>query len=143
MKRPKLILVTTIGATLVVWCTASHFLMLPPLSRRAERSNTAPCAEQLHQIRTAIATWQAATGRPTGEPVVVDDVNQYLDGQTTPHCPSGGTYSYGQIGGAPTCSCAPGMSSVKVKRRVAPFKWTYAYVLHKTGRVEHVSAPYE
>jgi prepilin-type N-terminal cleavage/methylation domain-containing protein len=39
-----------------------------------------------------------------GDPVATVSVNEYIKGNTTPFCPTSGTYAYGNIGSNPRCS---------------------------------------
>ena len=79
-------------------------IAIPNFVKNREKSQQNGCIENLSQIKGAIDTWALDAKKTTGAAVVVSEVNEYLDGSTTPQCPAGGAYTYSAIGTKPTCN---------------------------------------
>jgi prepilin-type N-terminal cleavage/methylation domain-containing protein len=84
-------------------------IALPNFIKARETSRTKSCISNLRQVDAAKEQWamdnNAANGSaiPGGMATLVGNTN-YL--KRTPTCPTGGTYTIGNIGTSPTCSLA-------------------------------------
>jgi hypothetical protein len=58
----------------------------------------------LRQIDAAKKEWALEKGKKTGDVPTAQDLTPYFKNGVFPTCPSGGTYTIGAIGDAPTCS---------------------------------------
>jgi prepilin-type N-terminal cleavage/methylation domain-containing protein len=79
-------------------------IAVPSGMRAAQQSRKTMCINNLRLIRDSMETWALTTNAQTGDPAVVVEVNEYL--KEPPACPMSGTYTYGVVGGEPTCSLA-------------------------------------
>jgi flagellar biosynthesis GTPase FlhF len=64
----------------------------------------AACIENLRQIDAAKAAWALQNGKTTADIPTEQELIPYLPDNTFPVCPSGGIYTIGAVGVAPTCS---------------------------------------
>jgi prepilin-type N-terminal cleavage/methylation domain-containing protein len=80
-------------------------IAVPSGMKAAEKSRKTACMNNLRQVNIAKETWALMNNRQTGDPVVVDEINEFI--KKPPTCPSGGTYTYGGVGINPTCSLGP------------------------------------
>lgn len=71
-------------------------------SRNVSRQNA--CINNLRIIDSAKEQWAMEAKQSDGSTVVINDANEYVKGSTTPFCPTGGSYTYRNIGSSPTCS---------------------------------------
>ncbi len=77
-------------------------IAVPSGMKAAEKSRKTMCMSNLRQINIAKETWALMDNRQTGEPVVVNEINEFI--KKPPKCPAGGIYTYGAVGTNPTCS---------------------------------------
>ena len=80
--------------------------MLTPNMKIRSRRNTAQknaCITNLRQINGVKEQWALEKRKTSGAATVDSEVDQYISGGR-PNCPGGGTYTYGAIDTAPTCS---------------------------------------
>jgi hypothetical protein len=110
-----------VAAALAIWFALSIAFMWPPIVCEARRPTGGnACVNNLRIIDSAKEQWAAAHGRTNGDPIVVQEVNEYIKGNTTPTCPDGGTYAYNAVAADPTCS----LGQIESKRvRVTLFSW--------------------
>ena len=78
-------------------------IAVPSFMNARERSRTNACRSNLRQIQAAKEQWAMANNRgPTATPDWEDLVPDFM--QQRPNCPSGGTYTIGNMSTNPTCS---------------------------------------
>jgi len=119
VKRVLLITVSVLG----LWVIASAVFLWPPLAPYVgEPANM--CMNKLRQIDGAKQQWAIETGHTNGAVVTRADIQKYIrrDGF---QCESGGTYTLGTIGEAPTCSFGSMTPPPGVKERVGLFGWRW------------------
>jgi prepilin-type N-terminal cleavage/methylation domain-containing protein len=65
------------------------------------------CVNNLRQIDGAKEQWALENRMSEGAAITTQqEVDDYIKGKKTPICPANGTYTYGVVGTAPTCSVA-------------------------------------
>ena len=64
------------------------------------------CINNLRQIDGAKEQWALEERKSSGA-VTDSEVNEYIKGGA-PECPASGTYTYGDLGSAPTCNATSG-----------------------------------
>jgi prepilin-type N-terminal cleavage/methylation domain-containing protein len=79
-------------------------IAIPSFVKARNTSQQNACINNLRQIDGGKEQWAMAEKKSDGDSVTTDDVNDYIKGDTTPECPGGGTYTYGNIGSDPSCS---------------------------------------
>ncbi len=83
-------------------------IAVPNFIRARETSRTKSCVANLRQIDSAKEQWAMDTRAANGAAVTMADLtggaSPYI--KSTPDCPSGGTYTVGNVGTNPTCSIA-------------------------------------
>ena len=78
-------------------------IAVPSFMNARERSRANACRSNLRQIQAAKEQWAMATNQgPTATPGWDALVPNFL--QQQPRCPSGGTYTIGNLATNPTCS---------------------------------------
>jgi prepilin-type N-terminal cleavage/methylation domain-containing protein len=78
-------------------------IAVPSFMNARERSRTNACRSNLRQIQAAKEQWAMANRQgATATPTWTNLVPQFL--QQQPNCPSGGTYTIGNMSTNPTCS---------------------------------------
>ncbi len=93
-----------IGSALALPVGIMAGIAIPSFVRARTMSTQNACINNLRMIDSAKEQWAMEMSKNDGDPVVNPAVEQYMKGLTTPVCPEGGTYTYGPIGTAPTCS---------------------------------------
>jgi len=78
-------------------------IAIPSFVKARNTSQQNACINNLRQIDDGKEQWAKATRQSDGDTVNTDAVNAYIKGGTTPACPGGGTYTYGNIGSNPEC----------------------------------------
>ena len=121
MKISRAFIVTLIVLIPVAWFFLSIVFMWFPVCREYPHAINS-CLGNLRMIHGAKEQWALANGKKAGDPIVISEVNQYIKGNTTPSCPSGGTYSYNALGIAPRCSKE---GTPRRKKRVTLFSWEW------------------
>jgi hypothetical protein len=109
----------------VVWVAVSVVMMWPPICLPVVGPSISSCINNLRQIDGAKQQYMIETGRTNG-PVEVAAINHYLGrGGAEPvvTCPSGGTYTYGDLEVPPICTVTN--STPGVKERVGLFRWRW------------------
>ena len=92
-----LIVVMIIGILLAI--------AVPSMFNASERARANACRANLRQIQAAKEQWAMANNQgPTATPGWADLVPDFM--QQQPNCPSGGTYTIGNMSTNPTCSIA-------------------------------------
>ena len=92
-----LIVVMIIGILLAI--------AVPSMFNASERARANACRANLRQIQAAKEQWAMANNQgPDAEPTQAQLTNGFL--QSWPVCPSGGTYTIGNMSTNPTCSIA-------------------------------------
>ena len=76
-------------------------ISVPAFQRSREAARQNACINNLRLIQDAKEQWILIEDVTDGVPADEDAVNQYL--RTPPRCPSGGTYTYGDVNTMPTC----------------------------------------
>lgn len=80
-------------------------IAVPNFVRARESSRTKACISNLKQIDAAKEQWAMDNNKSNGDACAMTDlVPNYI--KSTPSCPSGGTYTVGNVGTNPTCSIA-------------------------------------
>ncbi|MBL7077761.1 MAG: type II secretion system protein [Kiritimatiellae bacterium] len=79
-------------------------IAIPSFVKARNTSQQNACINNLRQIDGGKEQWAMANKKTDGDSVTTDDVNDYIKGDTTPDCPGGGTYTYGNVGDDPDCS---------------------------------------
>jgi type II secretion system protein G len=80
-------------------------IAVPSFMNARERSRANACRANLRQIQAAKEQWAMANNQgPTATPGWADLVPDFM--QQQPNCPSGGTYTIGNMSTNPTCSIA-------------------------------------
>lgn len=80
-------------------------IAVPNFVRARESSRTKACISNLKQIDAAKEQWAMDNNKSNGDACAMTDlVPNYI--KSTPSCPSGGTYTVGNVGANPTCSIA-------------------------------------
>jgi type II secretion system protein G len=78
-------------------------IAVPSFMNARERSRANACRANLRQIQAAKEQWAMANNQgPNAEPTQAQLTNGFL--QSWPVCPSGGTYTIGNMSTNPTCS---------------------------------------
>lgn len=78
-------------------------IAVPNFVRARESSRTKACVANLKQIDAAKEQWAMDNNKSNGDACAMTDlVPTYI--KSTPSCPSGGTYTVGNVGTNPTCS---------------------------------------
>ncbi len=95
-------------------------MALPSFFRARTMSKRYACINNLRMIDSGKEQWAMANSKSDGSPVDIDGANQYIKGSTTPRCPQGGTYIYGNIGEDPQCSLHGGMEMAYTPTSSAP-----------------------
>lgn len=69
------------------------------------------CIANLHNINTAKEQWAMTYGKDSTANPQWSDISSFMQNQTQPICPSGGTYTLQDLNTLPTCSygAAPGL----------------------------------
>jgi prepilin-type N-terminal cleavage/methylation domain-containing protein len=62
------------------------------------------CIANMRQIEGAKEQWALENKKTEGAATVDDGVNAFIRGGAAPTCPGNGTYTYGVVGAAVTCS---------------------------------------
>jgi hypothetical protein len=96
----------TSGVKIVIAAMTCLFvgLVVIPDFIRARRTNHANyCINNLQQIDAAKQEWALANGKTNGV-VTVNQITNYLYHGILPKCPSGGTYTIGNLAESPICS---------------------------------------
>jgi competence protein ComGC len=79
-------------------------IAIPSYVKRRDLSQQNACIGNLLCIDMGKRQYAEANRLSNGCPVLAVSVNEYVHGGTTPTCPAGGTYTYGNIGSSPRCS---------------------------------------
>jgi len=79
-------------------------IAIPSFVRARNTSQQNCCIVNLRMIDSGKEQWAVADHISQGSPAIVASVNEYIRGNTAPVCPSGGMYTYGNLGSSPTCS---------------------------------------
>jgi prepilin-type N-terminal cleavage/methylation domain-containing protein len=78
-------------------------IAVPNFVRARESSRAKACVSNLKQIDAAKEQWAMDNNKSDGAACAMTDlVPNYI--KSTPSCPSGGTYTVGNVGTNPTCS---------------------------------------
>jgi prepilin-type N-terminal cleavage/methylation domain-containing protein len=78
-------------------------IAIPSFVKARNTSQQNACINNLRQIDGGKEQWAMAAKRNDGDPVVTASVNEYIKGNTTPECPGGGVYTFGNVGSNPDC----------------------------------------
>lgn len=80
-------------------------IAIPQLNKARRTAAQKACIMNLKAIDGAKESWALDNRRPNGEAVDEPAVNSIISrNSTAPLCPAGGTYTYGVVGEAPSCS---------------------------------------
>jgi hypothetical protein len=117
------------GAVLVgLWMVASAIFEWPPLWHYAGDGLNS-CMNNLRQIDGMKEEWALETNHTNGAPVDPAELERYFAGRGVrwgmPHCPSGGTYTYGRIGQDPVCSIGTNTPPAPLKEHIGLFGWRW------------------
>ena len=78
-------------------------IAIPSFVKARNTSQQNACINNLRQIDSGKEQWAMAQSKNDGTAVVTTEVDAYIKGNTTPNCPSSGTYTYGTVGTDPDC----------------------------------------
>jgi RNA polymerase sigma factor (sigma-70 family) len=147
---------TIAGAVLVLllWAAASAIFEWPLFYAGGPLY---PCAQDLAHFEGMKRRWALETGQTNGAPVDPVQLVRYFEtkgysrGGKMPHCPSGGIYTYGNVGELPTCSLATNAPPTPVKERVGLFGWRWkvapstpeSHILTPDYAQQHIASPEE
>jgi hypothetical protein len=81
----------------------SEFQLISKRGETEKENLMRRCLETLERIKGAKEQWSMAERKKTGNPVLVEGVDEYIKGGH-PRCPAGGEYIYGAIGEVPKCT---------------------------------------
>jgi prepilin-type N-terminal cleavage/methylation domain-containing protein len=82
-------------------------IAVPNFVKARESSRRSTCVANLKQVDSAKEQWAMDTRRNAGDACALTDlVGATLYMKANPTCPSGGTYTVGNVGANPTCSIA-------------------------------------
>jgi prepilin-type N-terminal cleavage/methylation domain-containing protein len=81
-------------------------IAIPSFVRARQTSEKHSCLNNLRDIDGAKQQWALENNKVNGDVPVDSDLAPYMKGNTMPDCPSGGTYTLGDIGTTPSCSVA-------------------------------------
>ncbi len=82
-------------------------IAIPNFLRARETSRAKSCCANMRQMETAKEQWAMdSKAAATDTPTAANLVDEYMKGtaDTLPDCPSGGTYTLGNMSTRPTCS---------------------------------------
>lgn len=85
-----------------IWLFLSVAIPSSVKVRSPSEMNT--CINNLRQMDAGKEQWALANKRSNGDQVDIRGVNEYIKGNRTPICPSGGKYTYSITGVDPQCS---------------------------------------
>lgn len=115
-------IMVTVVLLIVLWFGLSIAMMWPPVCSYAGEFNA--CINNLRQIDAAKRLWALETGRTNG-PVIPAQLDKWYFHDRPLACPSGGTYTYGDIGQPPVCSLSTNAAPPPLKERSGPFGWRW------------------
>ena len=79
-------------------------IAIPSFVKARNTAQQNSCINNMRLIDGGKEQWAMAANKTNDDTVVTTAVDQYVKGETTPTCAGGGTYAYGLIGTAPTCT---------------------------------------
>jgi type II secretory pathway pseudopilin PulG len=79
-------------------------IAIPNIAKVRRTAQKQSCIVNLQNIDGAKEMWATEMRKADGDAVDETEVNEYIKGKKRPKCPGGGTYTYGNVGEAPTCS---------------------------------------
>lgn len=85
----EVIIVSTIIGLLAV-------IVVPAFMKSRREAQQKACWNNLLKLDEAVDQWAMERHKNTGDPVVADEVYQYIKGGP-PQCPSGGTYGFSEV----------------------------------------------
>jgi len=77
-----------------------------PVEQNQAEADRDVCLANLRSIQVAKAQWALENGKTAADVPVEQDLLTFLPNNLFPVCPSGGTYTIGAVGVAPTCTIA-------------------------------------
>jgi prepilin-type N-terminal cleavage/methylation domain-containing protein len=80
-------------------------IAIPNMVKARATTQKNACIKNLQQIDGAKERWALEFKKTSGQAVVEDEVNSYIKAGA-PACPGGGAYTYGRVGGDPSCTIA-------------------------------------
>lgn len=89
---------------LVVLLVVIVAIAIPSFLKARDTAQQNGCISNLHIIDAGKEQCAMAYHLTDGDTVATASVNEYIKSNTTPICPGGGTYIYGNIGSQPECS---------------------------------------
>ena len=102
MKRSGFTLVEIMIVVAIIGLLAA--IAIPSFVKARNQSQQNACINNLRIIDAGKEQWAMAARKTDGATTTVGSVNEYIKGNTTPVCPGGGSYTYGNIGSNPTCA---------------------------------------
>ena len=78
-------------------------IAIPSFVKARNTSQQNACINNLRQIDGGKEQWAMAAKQSDGDTIDTGAVNEYIKGNTTPECPGGGAYDYGNVGSNPDC----------------------------------------
>ena len=126
MKR---VLIVT-ALLIVLWVVGSAIFEWPPLWHYAGSSCNS-CINNLRVLDSMKGQWAMDTKQTNGTPVDPVQLEHYFRTNgyrwgyhwNIPRCPSGGTYTWGNIGQPPTCSIVTNTPGVKERVGLLGWRW--------------------
>lgn len=71
---------------------------------KLQREHAETCVNHLKSLEDAKSKWATTNNKSGGEPATQNDVIPFVPNQTMPLCPSGGTYTFNEVGIPASCS---------------------------------------
>jgi hypothetical protein len=84
-------------------------IAIPSFVKARSTAQQNACMNNLRQIDAAKEQWALAGKKTNGSEIALSEVNEYIKGSATPICPTGGSYTYSNIGTDPQCSTHGGL----------------------------------
>jgi prepilin-type N-terminal cleavage/methylation domain-containing protein len=79
---------------------------IPNLGRARRTTQAKVCVANLRMIQSAKQQWALENGKSDSDTPSEQDLLPYIENETFPKCPAGGTYTINPVGTYPTCSKA-------------------------------------
>lgn len=83
-------------------------IAIPNFVKARQSAQKNACIANLRQLEGAKENWALENKKTEGTATTGSEtaINAFLRGSAAPACPGGGTYTYGTVGTAPSCSLA-------------------------------------
>ncbi|MDW8380633.1 MAG: prepilin-type N-terminal cleavage/methylation domain-containing protein [Verrucomicrobiota bacterium] len=79
---------------------------IPNLGRARKTTQTKVCVANLRMIQSAKQQWALENGKSDSDTPNEQELLPYIENESFPKCPAGGSYTINAVGTYPTCSKA-------------------------------------